>query len=128
MKVQLIGEFDFTREELMSRDYAKSIMTDCWMVIEIDEKKYFDDWICPLECYFQLTDWKKGVLSGTIIDFHYISDDNDENPIFSFIFSSGLWKIESIFSQYNENNLFNTDCILDFLESFEKQLLEHIKK
>ena len=57
--VQLCGEFDFSHKDLSIRNYEKSITTDCWMKFHINEDLFFDDWICPLEMYYQYLDWKK---------------------------------------------------------------------
>ena len=126
IKVRLNGDFYFTNSDLVEKNYAKAIMTDCWMTIEIGDERCFDDWVCPLELYFQYLDWKKDYLKGNIHDFNYISDDNAENPILSFKFSDDNWEIFSCL--YKTNQKIETIDVLGFFDSFETQLLKHKKQ
>lgn len=128
LRVQLIGEFKFSNEDLIKRDYKKSIMTDCWMQIIINDVLLFDDWICPLEFYFQYLIWKQNVDDGKIYDFEYISDDNGTNPILSFRRVDNTWSIFSCLSKEKTNCSVSTDELLELFKLFEAQLLKHRKR
>ena len=126
IKVQLSGEFEFKDQDLKSKNYELSIITDCWVSIVINDELFFEDWICPLELYFQYIDWKKDYDSGLIRDFEYTSDDNGENPILSFNKIDDKWIAYSVLTKKNSGCITKNE-ILDFFESFEFQLLKHKK-
>lgn len=126
IKVLLSGEFEFKDKDLKNRNYELSIMTDCWATITVNDEVFFEDWICPLELYFQYLDWKKDFDNGLIRDFEYISDDNGENPILSFNKIDDKWIAFSVLTQKN-SGFITKNGILDFFKSFEVQLLKHKK-
>lgn len=123
--VQLSGEFEFSHADVMKRDYYKALTTDCWMTISINEITFYDDWVCPLEFYFQYLKWKEEFLTGNIQSFHYISDDNAINPILSFCLIDNKWVISSCLSDNHVYQEFLTEDILNFFDSFESLLFEH---
>ena len=127
IKVQLSGEFQFNEKDLNTRNYALSIMTDCWITININGEVFLDDWICPLELYFQYFDWKQDLDNGLIKDFEYVSDDNGKNPILSFNKVGDKWTTYSVLTQKTSEFITESD-ILQFFESFEMQLLKHKTK
>lgn len=127
IKVQLSGEFEFLNNDLKKRNYEKSITTDCWMKIVINDELFFDDWVCPLELYFQYLDWKKDFDNELIRNFEYISDDNGENPILSFRAIGDKWVAFSELTKKTSDFITLND-ILEFFESFEVQLLRHKNK
>lgn len=124
IKVQLSGEFEFNEKDLKNRNYELSIITDCWVTIIINDEVFFDDWICPLEIYFQYLDWKEDFDNGLIRDFEYTSDDNGVNPILCFNKINDKWFAYSALTQKNSDFL-TVNGVLDFFESFEVQLLKH---
>lgn len=126
IKMQLSGEFVFSNEDLQRKNYSKSITTDCWMKLVINDELFFNDWICPLELYFQYLDWKKDYKNGLIRDFEYISDDNGDNPILSFNKIGDKWIAFSALTQKNSGFITKNE-IMDFFESFEVQLLKYKK-
>lgn len=126
IKMQLSGEFVFSNEDLQRKNYSKSITTDCWMKLVINDELFFNDWICPLELYFQYLDWKEDYKNGLIRDFEYISDDNGDNPILSFNKIGDKWIAFSALTQKN-SGFITKNGILDFFEAFEVQLLKHKK-
>ena len=101
-------------------------MTDCWATIIVNDEVFFEDWICPLELYFQYLDWKKDFDNGLIRDFEYISDDNEVNPILSFKVIDNKWVAYSALTK-RTSSVISINEILDFFESFEVQLLKHKK-
>ena len=127
IKVQLSGEFQFNEKDLNTRNYALSIMTDCWITININGEVFLDDWICPLELYFQYFDWKQDLDNGLIKDFEYVSDDNGKNPILSFNKVGDKWTTYSVLTKKTSEFITESD-ILQFFESFEMQLLKHKTK
>ena len=124
IKVQLSGDFKFKEKDLKKRNYELSIITDCWATITINDELFFEDWICPLELYFQHLDWKEDFNNGLIRDFEYISDDNGENPILSFNKINDKWFTYSVLTQ-KRSDFLTINEVLDFFESFEVQLLKH---
>ena len=126
IKMQLSGEFVFSNEDLQRKNYSKSITTDCWMKLVINDELFFNDWICPLELYFQYLDWKEDYKNGLIRDFEYISDDNGDNPILSFNKIGDKWIAFSALTQKNSGFITKNE-IMDFFESFEVQLLKYKK-
>lgn len=124
IKVQLSGDFKFKEKDLKKRNYELSIITDCWATITINDELFFEDWICPLELYFQHLDWKEDFNNGLIRDFEYISDDNGENPILSFNKINDKWFAYSVLTQ-KRSDFLTINEVLDFFESFEVQLLKH---
>ena len=124
IKVQLSGDFEFKEKDLKKRNYELSITTDCWATITINDELFFEDWICPLELYFQYLDWKEDFNNGLIRDFEYISDDNGENPILSFNKINDKWFAYSVLTQ-KRSGFLTINEVLDFFESFEVQLLKH---
>lgn len=124
IKVQLSGDFEFKEKDLKKRNYELSITTDCWATITVNDELFFEDWICPLELYFQYLDWKEDFNNGLIRDFEYISDDNGENPILSFNKINDKWFTYSVLTQ-KRSDFLTINEVLDFFESFEVQLLKH---
>lgn len=122
--VQLCGEFDFSHKDLSIRNYEKSITTDCWMKFHINEDLFFDDWICPLEMYYQYLDWKKNYDNGLVQSFEYTSDDNGENPILSFRQINNMWIAYSVLTKRNSDFITLHD-VLNFFELFSSQLMQH---
>lgn len=124
IKLQLIGEFVFSNKDLQKRNYSKSIMTDCWMKLVINDDLFFDDWICPLELYFQYLDWKEDYKNGVIRNFEYISDDNGNNPILCFKEIDNRWIAYSVLTNRSSNYITFQD-VLYFFELFTLQLMQH---
>lgn len=127
VNVQLIGEFEFSKEELLSKNYAKALMTDCLMEFKLNDESLYDDWVCPLELYFQYLHWKSDLIDNKIFDFNYNSDDNGVNPIFSFKLKEKKWIFVSGLTTpklYYEISFIE---ILEFFDLFEKELLKHQK-
>ena len=126
IKVKLSGEFEFSNNDLVRKNYEKSIMTDCWMQIIINDDLFFDDWVCPLELYFQYLDWKKDFDNKVIRNFEYISDDNSKNPILGFYATGNKWKAFSALTQ-KYSQFITTNDVVEFFESFVVQLLKYMK-
>ena len=124
IKAQLNGKFEFNEKDLNTRNYELSIVTDCWITISINGEVFLDDWICPLELYFQYLDWKRDFDNGLIKDFEYNSDDNGENPILSFNKVGDKWTAYSVLTQKTSGFITENE-ILHFFKSFEMQLLKH---
>ena len=127
IKLQLIGEFVFSKKDLQKRNYSKSIMTDCWMKLVINDDLFFDDWICPLELYFQYLDWKEDYKNGVMRNFEYISDDNGNNPILSFKEIDNRWIAYSVLTNRSSNYITFQD-VLYFFDLFTLQLMQHQEK
>lgn len=123
--VQLSGDFVFSDADVMNQDYIKALTTDCWMTISIMDNVLYNDWICPLELYFQYMNWKKEFLAGNVQSFHYISDDNTVNPILSFHLIDDQWAISSCLTDNSFRDKLSTAEVLRFFESFETQLFKH---
>ncbi len=126
VEVQLIGKFEIENKHLVKRNYEVSITTDCWMDTFINDEKFFSDWICPLEFFYQYLDWEKDFNNGLIHDFEYISDDNGENPIFAFKHINNRWLTYSALTK-KSSDFISINEILDFFKSFEEQIFKHVK-
>ena len=125
INVQLSGEFAFSNTDVMKRDYLKALATDCWMKISINGEVFYDDWVCPLELYFQYLRWKEHTLKNNMQSFHYVSDDNAANPILSFCYMNDQWAISSCLVVNHVYQGLSTEDIFNFFNSFEEQLFAH---
>lgn len=126
-EVMLTEDFEFSYQDVARRDYAKSLMTDCLLKFAVNGELIYDDWICPLELYFQYLDWKKDLQNNNICDFYYISDDSAVNPIFSFILFENEWIFCNRLTNKKANYKFTLFEVLEFFNLFEIQLLKHQK-
>lgn len=124
INIKLIGEFKFNKLDVLNRNYIKALTVDCIMSVSIDNKLVYEDWICPLELYFQLLEWNNRIISKYNTSFHYFSDDNGVNPIFSIEFcGNNKW----IFKNNLTNNEFNisSDDVKNFYLEYRHQILLH---
>jgi hypothetical protein len=109
LDIKLIGDFKYNKLDISNRNYIESLSIDCIMKIMVDNRIIYDDWVCPLELYFQLVKWNNSNINGHYNSFYYISDDNGVNPIFSiellnnkkWIFKNNLAKTEYSLSKKN---------------------------
>lgn len=124
INIKLIGEFKFNKLDVLNRNYIKALTVDCIMSVSIDNKLVYEDWICPLELYFQLLEWNNRIISKYNTSFHYFSDDNGVNTIFSIEFcGNNKW----IFKNNLTNNEFNisSDDVKNFYLEYKYQILLH---
>ena len=49
IKINLKGDFRIKQEDLFNYSLEKLLSIDCWMIIKINDKIFYSDWICPLE-------------------------------------------------------------------------------
>ncbi len=125
IKVKLIGDFKFNKLDILNRDYIKALSVDCIMSVSIDNKPVYEDWICPLELYFQLLEWDNIIINKCHTSFYYFSDDNGSNPIFSIEFcDSDKW----IFKNHLANNVcyLSDDDVKKFYLEYKYQFQLHV--
>lgn len=84
IKINLKGDFRIKQEDLFNYSLEKLLSIDCWMIIKINDKIFYSDWICPLEFFAQYKKWKEEKGLNLKKSFQYVTTDNSENPILSF--------------------------------------------
>ena len=121
------NDFKIYQKKLNSDIMLKLLSVDCKMKFFVDNNMFFNDWICPLEFYYQLRHWYNKILDGEFIDFHYNTMESSENPIISLVFDSNnqTWKLDGTFKLYDEKKLFVLKDLGDFYHEFYEQLLKH---
>ena len=130
IEVILYDDFVINYKDLKSSSLAVQLSVDCHMKITVNKKTFYDDWICPIELYFQYCEWRnKCKKMHNYCDFNYITEDNSENPILKFQYiSNNSWLIDSCYKEYNEAVLISTEQVNNFFEQYEIQILNHTIK
>ena len=121
--------FTLESDDLIIEKYPKLFWVECKMKIVIDNQIFYDDWINPLELYFQYKNWYRKVCEKNLTSFYYNTIDHNKNPIIALIFDykENRWSFDGTFKNYYEKKTFTTKEVLDLFEQFETQLLTHIK-
>lgn len=130
IKIKLEGDFQIKQTDLNEHSLEKLLGIDCWMIIKISDKIFYNDWICPLEFFEQYKKWKDENGLNKKIFFQYRSEDNSENPILAFVWSPSkkVWFIDSCLKNYNEISEFSDKDLYCFFKQFEDELYSHIKQ
>lgn len=123
------NDLDIYKEPMDANLMIKLLSVDCKMKLRIDKKLYVDDWVCPLELYYQFKKWEENIYLNRFIDFEYNSMETDNNPVFCFIYDKKAdnWKIDGRFKNYNENETFETEDLIQLILALKNQLINHIK-
>ncbi len=129
LNVILYDDFVIDYNDLKSSLLETQLSVDCHMKITINEKIFYNDWICPIEFYYQYCKWKNNCKeSNDYSDFEYVTEDNGVNPILKFQYiGNNNWRIDSCYKEYDEANIFTTEQIKFFFDQYEIQLFEHVK-
>lgn len=95
IEVILYDDFIINYKDLKSSSLAVQLSVDCHMKITVNKKTFYDDWICPIELYFQYCEWRnKCKKMHNYCDFNYITETIFYKGIMpsekGFRFSSGL--------------------------------------
>lgn len=103
---------------------------DCKMKIYIDKNLFFDDWICPLELYYQLKKWEMKIKDNVMNDFNYNSMETSYNPVISFNYNieTQKWKIDGEYKLYEEVREFDIEELLLIFTDLESELRSHINE
>ena len=90
-----------------------------FMKITINDKIFYNDWICPIEFYYQYCKWKNNCKEAyEYSDFEYVTEDNGVNPILKFQYiGNNNWRIDScirntkkqIYFRLNKSKVFLTN-------------------
>jgi len=57
-------------------------------------------------------------------NFIYNSIESDENPMLSFVRSEAGWKVYSVWQEFECNNVFSSEEVVDFIKSIISQVAE----
>ena len=98
---------------------------NCIMLIMIDEKKYIEEGICPLEMRHAICNWEQN-FNGLYNDFIYNTEDDSLNPILQFKFDGTKFHIDSVHKKFDCNSLFDITDIKSLFNDFKKQLANFI--
>lgn len=98
----------------------------CIMDININDKLYFSEGICPLEFRYQFIVWLNKIHNTCLQDFKYITEDDICNPVIEFKRLQNGWNILSRFRKYDCNSEFSTEEIKEFLNQFNSELNKFI--
>src|SRR5690554_2692847 len=119
IKIELYDD-DFTifKFDLDAKTYPILNSIDCKMRIIVENKIFYDDWICPLELYYQFKLWFEDVKKGNLKDFSHETIETDDNPIILFSFDKEVlqWTIDGTFKKYYEEKTFITIELLSLFE------------
>ena len=75
IEVILYDDFVINYKDLKSSSLAVQLSVDCHMKITVNKKTFYDDWICPIELYFQYCEWRnKCKKMHNYCDFNYITE------------------------------------------------------
>lgn len=130
IKIELYeDEFILNKSDLKINKYPELNSIDCKMRITIEDKIFYDDWICPLEFYYQFKSWYVDVKMGKLRDFAHETIETDNNPIILFTFDreKNQCTFGGTFTEYCDVKTYTTQDILELFERFEIQLKAHIK-
>ena len=113
---------------IISESIEKQLSIDCKLKIIINGRIFYDDWIYPLELYYEYLKWNESFQKGEHTNFQYNTVDNYENPLFEFLFDEDIkqWKIDGKFKNYEEKSYFSDEEIVNFFEQFIQLISTHI--
>ena len=128
IKINLKGDFRIKQEDLFDYSLEKLLSIDCWMIIKINDKIFYSDWICPLEFFAQYKKWKEEKGLNLKKSFQYVTTDNSENPILSFFWSPAKksWYIDSCLKKYIDASAFSDEDLYCFFKQFENEIETHV--
>lgn len=127
IKIEFLDEFIIKEKDIKNNSLETLLSIDCRLKIIVDENLYYEDWVCPLEMYYHYRIWKNKCKPNNFIDFKYITEDNNLNPILEFTYvNKNAWKIDSCFKKYNEEKRITTEDVINFFSNYEKLLYKHI--
>ena len=128
IKINLKGDFRIKQEDLFDYSLEKLLSIDCWMIIKINDKIFYNDWICPLEFFAQYKKWKEVKGLNLKKSFQYVTTDNSENPILSFFWSPAKksWYIDSCLKKYIDSSAFSDEDLYCFFKQFKNEIETHV--
>jgi hypothetical protein len=125
-----IHNFDslIQREDLQSKKLVDLVKYDSFLRIKLDGEVVYDDWICLLELNHVIEKWGDRINKKLYETYEYVSEDNDHNPIFSFIYNNeeNSWSFYSVFgTTFTRKKMFLQD-IKNFMKKFTDELMKYV--
>lgn len=97
--------------------------------ISLDERLFFhDDYICLAEFGLELGKWLSKIQNGFNESMHYETIDHDE-VIMDFLYKGNkMWKIYSIWENFESNDYVTTNVLVDAVRHFLRDLNKSLHK